>query len=255
MLLPGLVSITFRKLDPAEIIDLSVRGGLSGIEWGGDVHVPHGDLRRAREVREMTVDAGLAVASYGSYYRVGEEQDFTFDQALASAVELCAPTIRVWAGGKGSAASSASHLSNVADESREIATRAAEAGVIVAYEFHRNTLTDTTQACLDLLHTVAHPNVRTYWQPPRELTDEELGASLGAVLPFLANLHVFQWAEDGARCPLAEGRARWQRLCRQVQGHADDVKTRYAMLEFVKDDAPEQFLHDAAALCSLLGEL
>ena len=50
----GLVSITFREKSPEEIVGLVVEAGLDGIEWGGDVHVPHGDLAKAREVRANT---------------------------------------------------------------------------------------------------------------------------------------------------------------------------------------------------------
>ena len=46
----GLVSVTFRKLTPEKIIELVSEAGLNAIEWGGDVHVPHGDLKRAAEV-------------------------------------------------------------------------------------------------------------------------------------------------------------------------------------------------------------
>ncbi len=62
----GLVSVTFRQLTPSAIITLVTRAGLDGIEWGGDVHVPHGDLVRARQVRQQTIQAGLQSAAYGS---------------------------------------------------------------------------------------------------------------------------------------------------------------------------------------------
>ena len=72
MIYSGLVSVTFRALSPAEIVELVARAGLEGIEWGGDVHAPHGDVARARDVYRRTVDAGLAIPSYGSYYRPGK---------------------------------------------------------------------------------------------------------------------------------------------------------------------------------------
>ena len=37
MLIPGLVSITFRPLSPREIVDLVAEAGLKAIEWGGVV--------------------------------------------------------------------------------------------------------------------------------------------------------------------------------------------------------------------------
>src|SRR5690554_2417803 len=105
MLHGGLVSITFRQLSPREIVSLVKKSGLEGIEWGGDVHVPHGNLSVARDVAIMTEEEGLSVAAYGSYYRVGcEGQDDVpnFEEVLETALELKAPLIRVWAGNKGS---------------------------------------------------------------------------------------------------------------------------------------------------------
>ncbi|MET0262082.1 MAG: sugar phosphate isomerase/epimerase, partial [Rariglobus sp.] len=74
MIYPGLVSVTFRKLSPNEVAGLVKKAGLKGIEWGGDIHVPHGDLARAREVRELTLEHGLKTAAYGSYYRAGQSE-------------------------------------------------------------------------------------------------------------------------------------------------------------------------------------
>jgi 3-dehydroshikimate dehydratase len=50
MLIPGLVSVTFRKLSPQEIIALTAEAQLQVIEWGGDIHVPHGDIQQAENV-------------------------------------------------------------------------------------------------------------------------------------------------------------------------------------------------------------
>jgi 3-dehydroshikimate dehydratase len=64
----GLLSVTFRKLSPDHIIRLVSQAGLQVIEWGGDIHVPHGDIEIAEQVGRMTREAGIEVASYGSYY-------------------------------------------------------------------------------------------------------------------------------------------------------------------------------------------
>ncbi|MFN2155934.1 MAG: sugar phosphate isomerase/epimerase, partial [Anaerolineae bacterium] len=97
MIRSGLVSITFRQLSPAEIVARAAQAGLEAIEWGGDVHVPHGDVDAARTVRRTTEEAGLQVAAYGAYYRVGHEEPCPFADVLESAVALGAPLIRVWA--------------------------------------------------------------------------------------------------------------------------------------------------------------
>jgi len=74
MIHPGLVSVTFRHLSAKNVVDLAVQAGLTGIEWGGDKHVPHGDLKIAKQVREYSIKAGLEVTAYGSYYRVGSSE-------------------------------------------------------------------------------------------------------------------------------------------------------------------------------------
>jgi len=52
---PGLVSVSFRALSPSEIIPMVVSGGLQGIEWGGDIHVPHGSIGRAGRTTSVLV--------------------------------------------------------------------------------------------------------------------------------------------------------------------------------------------------------
>jgi sugar phosphate isomerase/epimerase len=250
MIHSGLVSITFRQLTPAEIVALVVQGGLEGIEWGGDVHVPHGDVDRALQVRQMTLDAGLAIPAYGSYYRVGHEEPCPFEAVLESAMALGTTTVRVWAGKLGSEQADAAYRGRVIEDSRRIADLAAEAGVSVAYEFHGGTLTDTNDAARALLEAVAHHNVLSYWQPPRGATVPYCLAGLDAVLPWLCHVHAFTWRllPDGKsveRLPLAEGEDPWLQYLAKAATAERDI---YAEIEFVRDDAPERLLEDAAAL-------
>jgi len=245
MIHSGLVSITFRQLSPREIVGLVARAGLEGIEWGGDVHVPHGDLRRAREVRRMTQEAGLEIAAYGSYYRVEHEDPSPFEPVLATAVELGAPAVRVWAGTRGSVEADAAYRAEVVALSCHIVDVAASAGVTVAYEFHAGTLTDTNRSARNLLEAVAHDNVKSYWQPPRGSEVAYNLDGLDAVLPWLLHAHVFSWGAAGERLPLADGEAGWMQYLRKI---ASSGRDHFAMLEFVQDDAPESFVRDAATL-------
>ena len=50
---PGLVSVSFRPLAPAEVIAAAKGAGLSEIEWGGDVHVPSEDPAMAETVSKL----------------------------------------------------------------------------------------------------------------------------------------------------------------------------------------------------------
>ena len=248
MIHSGLVSVTFRALSPGEIVDLVVQAGLKGIEWGGDVHAPHGDVARAREVYERTVDAGLTIPSYGSYYRPGQENpppaEASFEAALESAIALHAPIVRVWAGRRGSADADAAYWQRVVDDSLRIAGLAQQAGLAIAYEFHGNTLTDTNASALRLLQAADHPALSTYWQSRGEEDEGTRLEGLRAVLPRLSHVHV-QQGSGGQRTPLAEGADLWARRLDLVRSTGRD---HYALIEFVQDDAPEAFLRDAETL-------
>lgn len=252
MIWPGLVSITFRALAPAAIVALVRDAGLRGIEWGGDIHVPHGNLPRAREVRELTAQAGLTTAAYGSYYRAAqsEAQGLAFASVLETALALGAPVIRVWAGPAGSAAASPQLRAQVAADLRRIAALAAAARVGVSLEFHNGTLTDTAESTARLLAEVDHRNLSTYWQPPLHLDPAACLADLRRLLLRLTHVHVFEWRPGTTdRLPLAAGAERWRSF---LELAADAPGDRYAMLEYVEGDAPANFRRDAATLKSLL---
>jgi sugar phosphate isomerase/epimerase len=249
MLRSGLVSITFRKLSPGEIVDLVSGAGLECIEWGGDVHCPHGDLARAEEVARLTAAAGLRTSAYGSYYRLAEDNGFGFEAVVASARALGAATIRVWAGRRGSAQADADYRARVVEESRRCAELAAAAGMTLSYEFHSNTLTDTNQSARDLLDAVGHESVRCFWQPPNGRSTAYRLAGLRAVRPDLSNLHVFTWEDDNRRLPLADGEEGWATFLEEA---AADSRDHDALIEFVVGDSPESFERDAQVLRSWL---
>jgi hypothetical protein len=82
----GLASVTFRSLSTGRIIGLAKNANLDGIEWGGDIHVPPGDIALAVKIRVETLKAGLKVLSYGSYYKTLTGGVFT--PVLETAVAL-----------------------------------------------------------------------------------------------------------------------------------------------------------------------
>ncbi len=243
----GLVSVSFRQLPPREIVALALAGGLEGIEWGGDVHVPNGSS--AREVHRMTDDAGLAVAAYGSYWRA--EDEGSFETVVQIALTLGAPTIRVWAGRESSAIADASAEARMADILRSACDVAASAETTISLEYHAGTLTDSLVSTLRLVRRVDHPALRLYWQPAPERTPAMRLDELRAVLPWLSNLHVFQWTRPEAetlRHPLAEGEAEWSEILRVASGD------RFALLEFVPNDDPALLPREAATLRRLIAE-
>jgi 3-dehydroshikimate dehydratase len=254
-ILPGLVSITFRSYSVPEVIDLVHQAGLTGIEWGGDVHVPHGDLACGKCVGEMTRAAGLQVAAYGSYYRVGnsENDGLPFESVLETALALGAPLIRVWAGIQGSKQAEVSYRQWVVEECRRIAIRAFQHGIVVASEYHAGTLTDEIGSALRLMREVNQPNFLTLWQPPTGLDVSSCRSSLEALMPWLTNVHVFHGSPEGSRrLALMEGGEYWKLYLKDLAQKEGD---RFALVEFVAGDNREAFLKDAATLKKWLGEI
>ncbi len=248
MITTGLVSITFRALTPEAIIPLVVRAGQQAIEWGGDIHVPHGDIARAQSVGEATRAAGLELAAYGSYYRLGhsEAEGLHFASVCATAQALGCPAIRVWAGKRPLAEVDAVYRQEVTADARRIAGLAADAGLDLVFEFHGRTLTESLTSAQQLLNDVPDDNVYTLWQPRNGIEPEINRNELKELLPRLYYAHVFHWwPTSKERRPLAEGAVAWGPyldLLRQAP------RPMRAMMEYVRDHDPENYLRDAATL-------
>lgn len=250
MLFSGLCSITFRQLSIDELITLCTKAQIDGIEWGGDVHVPPGDIELAQSVKAKTEAANLSVCSYGSYYRCDEESG-AFSDVLESADALGAPVIRVWAGRKGSADTSEVYREEVTEHLRRAIIAAREMDITIALEYHGGTLTDTQASAHQLLKEVGLPELKLYWQP-RTGGDFAIDlVELDAALPHLSHVHCFHWGATGPqeRYPLLDGTKPWQAYLQPIRQLEGD---RYVILEFAKGDSPKQFLEDARVLKALI---
>ncbi len=249
---PGLCSVTLRQCSPREVVDVCMKAGLRAIEWGGDIHVPHGDAVRAREVARLCAEEGIDILSYGSYFRMDPEcSSPDFRAVLDAAVALGAKTIRVWAGGRPSAEMDRAYRERLVAECRRIGAIAEFAGCEVGVEYHRNTATDSNEAAAAFAAEVGHPAVRSYWQPREQCDFATRMAGLQMVLPVLCHLHVYHWcANPVVREPLSSGADEWRQYLAAVQGAG---RATGAFLEFVQDDDPARVVRDARALLSMLG--
>lgn len=245
MLRAGMCSVTFRRLSAQEIIRLVTQAGLKGIEWGGDIHVPHGDLAVAKEIARQTRESGLEITSYGSYYHTGHKDELPFEKVLDTAHELGAPVIRVWAGKLSSRDASPDYRQKVVEDSRRIAELARRSGITVCFEYHPNTLTDTSESAAELLQAIDHPAMRSYWQPGVGQSTARNLRDLGRVLPWLVNVHVYWWLPGNVRGALRDGERDWQKYISLV---ARTGREHWLLLEFVRGDTAEAFLQDAATL-------
>ena len=253
MFISGLVSISFRSLAPEKVISMVEETKLEAIEWGGDVHCPHGETTQAEFLKKKCMDAGIVLPTYGSYYRaaVRDEKNPEFDAVLDSAAALGVKTIRVWAGNRGSADADEAFRQAVAEDLLNISAKAAKQGIAISLEHHGGTLTDARESTLALAKAVPDKNVTFYWQPPIGSGLQENLEMIELLKPRMSHVHVFHWKLiDGTnnRLPLSDGVADWARYFDAI---ADDEE-RGALLEFARNDSVEQFYQDAAVLRTLL---
>jgi 3-dehydroshikimate dehydratase len=240
LLRPGLCSVTLRSAPVERVVALAAEAGLGCVEWGADVHAPpEGEVDLAA-VAARTRRAGLAVASYGTYWRATEDSDGR--TLLSAALALGCRRLRIWAGTTGSADASRAERAAVVRRVRALADRAAEHGLELAFEHHGRTLADTVPSTLDLLAAVDRSNVGTYWQPRvGEATDVAL-AGLAELLPHLRAVHVFSWWPGQTRLRLAERADLWTGA---VEMLASAGRPLDLLLEFLPDD-DETLLADEA---------
>lgn len=241
---PGLCSVTFRQLSPEEIAMRAADAGLEVIEWGGDVHVPPGDTERAARVVQATADAGLAVCSYGSYFRAGAGEVLT--PVLDSAAALGADRVRIWAGRADSSDTTREQYAGLVARLRDAAAEAFDRGISLALEYHRGTAADTPQAAVRLLADVGSPALRTYWQPSVGASDTAALAEFDAVAAHTSAVHVFSWWPETERLRLHERAELWQAVISAAS--ALPSPPRDALLEFVPDDDPALLPGESATL-------
>ena len=255
MFISGIVSVTFKNKTPDEIISLCVENGLRAIEWSENSHVAAGDVDTCRVLGEKTVSNGLKVAAYGSYYRCESETDAAsdFKPSLEAAIAMGAPVIRIWAGTKGSEDCDDDYFSLVAKNAATAAEMAEKHGIKVAFEWHRNTLTDTNESAMRLLEMANHPNLGSLWQPTPEIPFEQRANGIKTLGERLAHLHVYSWDDERKRHPFDDEGFfdKWRCYFSAVNKQTDC----YSLMEFVMGDTDEQFVHDAAALNRLLVEV
>lgn len=249
----GLCSISMRALSPDEIVECAVGAGLTGVEWGGDAHIPPGATAIAERVARRCADAGLECVSYGSYLRAGTTTAAEIDPVLDAAQALGAPNVRIWCQHGVTPDASERDRDRVVEGVAEITAQAATRGLTTSLEFHVDTLTHTAASALQILDAVDHPTLFTYWQPDWTLSRDALVAEFAAVRGRISHVHACTWRSYEHRLPLADGAPMWQDVLRSVDAPGAWARPRYVFIEHVVDDAPDQLTRDAATLRSWLG--
>lgn len=244
MIIPGIVSATFKTRSIKDVLSLAKKAKLEAIEWSENHHITKGDLAYAREVGKITREEGLTIAGYGSYFRLGEGMQIR--PSIETSLALGTDNIRIWAGSKPSSILAKEEREILLNELQECVNVASKYNVTLNLEWHKNTLTDENCSALDTLEKISDKHLKTLWQPTQALSFKERVEGLEMVLPFLNYLHVYYWNESGRR-PLDEGKEYWERYFSVL----DKAKNYFALLEFVLNDSEEQFFSDAKTLLLL----
>lgn len=235
-------TVTFRKKSRREICEIALKNSIKSIEWGGDIHLPPYDKFALRDVLALQEEYGLKALSYGSYYRLGMKDPDLWREICSIASEIGAEFIRIWQGEASSEKVSEDEFKSMVSETQALSEVAAEYGLTVAFEFHKNTNNDSAESALRFLKAVNRSNVKTYWQP---FSLPEDGENLKAVLPYLVNVHVFNWNKKGKRFSLKRGSGSWKSFIDIIE--KSDWEP-YFTLEFVKGDRENQFKRDVKTL-------
>ncbi len=241
----GLFSVTFRSLEAEKITALAKEAALDEIVWGGDVHVPHGELETAKNARSLCQNVGLGTDIYGSYYKLASGD---FSAVCDTAKALGSSVIRIWAGTKGSADTTDAEREALVKRLMCAADEARSRSLTLAFEYHGGTLTDNAESALSLVRAAERDNVRLHWQPNQYRDFDYNVKALTLVAPYVDAAHVFAWRGND-KFPLATQEYEWRTYFDILARHG---ACRDAILEFVPIETREDLLRDAQTLDEML---
>ena len=242
----GFTTVTFRDLSRRQVCQIAKDNGIEILEWGGDVHLPPNDKEALDEVLALQKEFSIKAVSYGSYYRLGDNDMEMWQNIVDTASAIGAKYIRIWQGSLGSKKVTDDYLQSMIKETKALAKIAKEKDLTVAFEFHKKTNNDTAKSCIEFLKAVNEDNVKTYWQPFSYLNDLKV---LKEVVPYAVTIHVFTWNKACCRFPLAKGEKKWKKFISIIKEANTDPNY---IMEFVKGDDPKQFAKDLKVLRSWL---
>ncbi len=237
----GLVSVSFRSLEPKQIAELCRKNGLEYIEWGSDVHAPCTDPARIDEIIDRQTDCGIKCSSYGTYFRIGVNESSELYGHIDAARKLGTDILRLWCGEKNYTDMTPDERNYIISESKQAARIAEECEVTLCMECHNKTFTNCLEGALELMQAVDSRNFQMYWQPNQFRTLEENLEYAEKIAKYVKVIHVFNW-EGKNKYPLCEAVEIWRNYLSFFDG------TQKLLLEFMPDGKPESLDRETAAL-------
>lgn len=238
----GLVSISFRKNTPREILAAMKNCGLEYIEWGSDVHAPP---EKAEEIATLTKQYSIKCSSYGTYFELGETPIDQLQCYINAAKTLGTDTLRLWCGNKNSEEYTAEQKTALFKECKAAADIAEQNGVILCMECHNNTYTNTKESAYELMQAVNSNSFRMYWQPNQYRSNDENIAYAKLLSSYTEHIHVFNW-KGRERYPLQDVKDIWKKYLACFEGN------KTLLLEFMPDDKIDSLKTEAEALKEII---
>lgn len=244
----GLVSVSFRSLEPKQIAELCRENGLEYIEWGSDIHAPCTDSARIGEIIDLQADYGIKCSSYGTYFRIGTNEASELYGYIDAAKKLGTDILRLWCGDKNYTDMTTDERDYIIAESKNAAKIAEECGVTLCMECHNKTFTNCLEGALELMKSVDSPSFQMYWQPNQFRALEENLEYAEKIAKYVKVIHVFNW-EGKNKYPLCDAIEIWQKYLSFFDG------SQKLLLEFMPDGKPESLGAETAALKEIRREL
>ena len=192
----GLVSVSFRENSPKEILDAMKNANLSLIEWGSDIHAPCHDTQRLYDLVKLQQEYGISCCSYGTYFRLGRDDQNELEKYAAAAEILGTDILRIWCGDRSADKYSPEEKRNFLEGAKRASDMAEKLGVILCMECHNNSYTETIDGAVEIMEYVNSPHFRMYWQPNQFKSIDTNNEYARAISPYVKNIHVFNWEGD-----------------------------------------------------------
>lgn len=241
----GLVSVSFRKYTPEEILKEMQKVNLKYIEWGSDIHAPCDDEEKLEEIVNLQKKYGIICCSYGTYFRVGVNESESIKQYISAAKKLGTDIIRIWCGNKNYEDYSSEEKQALFDECRKI-TRIAETECVkLCLECHNNTFTNCLYGAVEIMNEIGSYAFRMYWQP-NQYRDETTNLNYAkAVAEYTETIHIFNWNGD-EKYPLSEACNIWRKYLASFSGNEN------LLLEFMPDGQLETLKAESRAMFDIV---
>lgn len=213
----GLVSITFREMDVAELIRATAEAGLKHIEWGSDVHAPNHDTQRLLQIVHLQKEYDINCSSYGTYFYLGLMPIEELPNYIRAAKLLGTNILRLWAGKKNAESYSQDEKEAFFAQCKQAAKLAEDACVTLCLECHRNSYTETAEGALELMKAVNSPAFRMYWQPNPSTSFDDNISYIRLVRDYIVHIHAFN-IKGYTGYPLSEAADDWKQYLDEIGG-------------------------------------